>query len=215
MRSAVILAGGKSQRLGQEKAFIEFDNRPLISWEAETILSVADELIVVCRDEEHARSLEKALSLSPQHRASFTWDSLRGFGPVAGLEAGLRIAKGRFAFSTGCDLPFLNSQVIERLFELADEQEGYEAAVPVQPNGYFEPLHSVYHSAKMHQACERALEKGERRIHVPLQELVINRIPKDLLRSIDPELLCFFNLNNDEDLLRARALWPDQHKKRP
>ena len=102
----------------------------------------------------------------------------------------------------------MNPQVIERLFELADE-EGYEAAVPVQPNGFFEPLHSVYHREKMLLACERAMKKGERRIHAPLQELCVNRICVDLLRPLDPDLLTFFNLNTREDLEKARALWPD------
>jgi molybdopterin-guanine dinucleotide biosynthesis protein A len=101
----------------------------------------------------------------------------------------------------------LQSRVIERLFELVDGEEGYEAAVPVQPNGFFEPLHSVYHREKMGRACQRAMAEGERRIHAPLQELKVNRIPVDLLRPLDPQLLSFFNLNTPEDLERARALW--------
>ncbi|MDD1759294.1 MAG: hypothetical protein LUQ44_01685, partial [Methanothrix sp.] len=79
--------------------------------------------------------------------------------------------------------------------------------VPVQPNGFFEPLHSVYHREKMGRACQRAMARVERRIHAPLQELKVNRIPVDLLRPLDPELLSFFNLNTAMDLERARALW--------
>ncbi len=96
---------------------------------------------------------------APEPKVTFTWDSVAGFGPVAGLSAGMKEASGSLAFATGCDLPFLNPQVIERLFELADEED-YEAAVPVQPNGFFEPLHSVYHREKMLLACERAMEKA-------------------------------------------------------
>ncbi len=62
MRSAVILAGGRSQRLGREKALLQFDNRPLISWTAEILLSAADELVVVARDRGHAGSLEEIVS---------------------------------------------------------------------------------------------------------------------------------------------------------
>ena len=150
-------------------------------------------------------------------KAVFTWDSVPGYGPVAGLEAGMRSARGRLAFATGCDLPFLKPEVIDRLYELADELSddsvAYEAAVPVQPNGFFEPLHSVYNREKMQSACKRALENGERRIHVPLQELCVNRISIDLLRPLDPDLLSFFNLNTKEDLETARALWPDHRPK--
>ena len=115
-------------------------------------------------------------------------------------------------------MPFLKPEVIDRLYELADELSddsvAYEAAVPVQPNGFFEPLHSVYNREKMQSACERALENGERRIHVPLQELCVNRVSIDQLRPLDPDLLSFFNLNTREDLEKARALWPDHRSER-
>ena len=214
MRSAVILAGGNSRRLGAEKSLLEFEGKPLICWTAEKLSWAADEVVVVARNEAHAGRLEKIISdfaPRPEPKVTFTWDSVAEFGPVAGLYAGMKEASGSLAFATGCDLPFLNPQVIERLFELADEED-YEAAVPVQPNGFFEPLHSVYHRGKMLLACERAIEKCERRIHAPLQELCVNRICVDLLRPLDPDLLTFFNLNTRDDLEKARALWPDCRK---
>jgi molybdopterin-guanine dinucleotide biosynthesis protein A len=213
MRSAVILAGGSARRLGAEKALLEFENRPLICWTAEKLSLAVDEVIVVARDEAHAERLQEIISnsdLQPGSRVIFTWDRVTGFGPVAGLSAGMKKARGDFAFATGCDLPFLNPQVIDRLFELVDEdEEDYDAAVPVQPNGFFEPLHCVYHREKMLSACDRALDRAERRIHAPLQELCIRRIFVDLLRPIDPDLLSFFNLNTKDDLEKARMLWPD------
>lgn len=213
MRSAVILAGGNARRLGAEKALLEFENKPLICWTAEKLSLAVDEVVVVARDKAHAERLQEIISNFPlqlEPSVIFTWDRVLGFGPVAGLSAGMRKARGDFAFATGCDLPFLNPQVIERLFELVNEdEEGYDAAVPVQPNGFFEPLHCVYHREMMLSACERALERDERRIHAPLQELCIRRILVDLLRPIDPDLLSFFNLNTREDLEEARMLWPD------
>ena len=210
MRSAVILAGGNGRRLGAEKSLLEFEGKPLICWTAEKLSWTADEIVVVARDEDHAGRLEGIVSdFAPVGRkVTFTWDRVAGFGPVAGLSAGMKDASGSLAFATGCDLPFLNLQVIDRLFELAGEED-YEAAVPVQPNGFFEPLHCVYHRSKMLLACERAMEKAERRIHAPLQELRVRRVSVDLLRLLDPDLLTFFNLNTREDLEKARALWPD------
>lgn len=220
MRSAVILAGGNSLRLGAEKSLLEFEGKSLICWTVKILSQAADEVIIVARDRKHAERLERAIFESnedagsePPPKAFFTWDSIPGFGPVAGLEAGMRLARGRLAFATGCDLPFLKLEVIERLFELADVMEGYEAAVPVQPNGFFEPLHSVYDREKMQSACIRALENGERRIHVPLQELCVNHISIDQLRPLDPDLLSFFNLNTRADLETARALWPNHRQK--
>jgi molybdenum cofactor guanylyltransferase len=215
MRSAVILAGGNGRRLGAEKSLLEFESRPLICWTVENLSLAVDEIVVVARDEAHAERLQETISnfaQLPEPRVIFTWDRVEGFGPVAGLSAGMKKACGNFAFATGCDLPFLNPQVIDRLFELADE-EGYDAAVPVQPNGFFEPLHCVYHRSKMLAACERAMEKAERRIHAPLQELCVRHIHVDLLRPLDPDLLSFFNLNTREDLEKARELWLEYRKR--
>jgi molybdopterin-guanine dinucleotide biosynthesis protein A len=212
MRSAVILAGGNGRRLGAEKSLLEFEGKPLIGWTVERLSMTADEIVVVARDEAHAHRLQGIISdfahAAAEPKVTFTWDRVAGFGPVAGLSAGMKEASGSLAFATGCDLPFLNLQVIERLFELAGEED-YDAAVPVQPNGFFEPLHCVYHRKKMLLACERAMEKAERRIHAPLQELRVRRVCVDLLRPLDPDLLTFFNLNTREDLEKARALWPD------
>lgn len=207
MRSAVILAGGNSSRLGMEKSLLLFDGKPLICWTQEKMARIADEVIIVARDENHAQCLKDIIGKNKTQKTFFTWDSVAGFGPVAGLDAGMRFTRGSHVFATGCDLPFLNLKVIDLLFELADERKGYEAAVPTQPNGFFEPLHSVYDREKMSSACKAALERGERRIYVPLQELCINRVSVKELQHIDPELLTFFNLNTQQDLNIARILW--------
>ncbi len=199
MRSAVILAGGAGSRLGSEKSHLSFGRRPLICWTVEKLQRAADEVIIVARNASQAAILSTMV-----HGVVFTCDSIFGFGPVAGLESGMRCAKGSLVFATGCDLPFLNVLVIEKLFELA---EGYDAAVPVRQNGLIEPLHAVYNRERMLRACENAIERGQRRIQAPLRELRVNRVSVDLFRSVDPQLLTFFNVNTPEDLEEARRLW--------
>jgi molybdopterin-guanine dinucleotide biosynthesis protein A len=205
MRSAVILAGGAGSRLGTEKSFLKFGNKPLICRTVEKLQRAADEVVVVSRNADQAAILRTVVQTQG---VVFTCDSISGFGPVAGLESGMRRAKGSLVFATGCDLPFLNVLVIEKLFDLAEASaEGYDAAVPVRQNGMMEPLHAVYNREKMLRACESAIKRGERRIQAPLRELRVNRIPVDLFRSIDPQLLTFFNINTPEDLEEARRLW--------
>jgi molybdopterin-guanine dinucleotide biosynthesis protein A len=199
----VILAGGNSRRLGAEKSLLEFGGKPLICWTIEKLNLAADEVIVVARSKDHAEHLKK-LAIE----AVFAWDSIEGYGPVAGLDAGMRCARGNLVFATGCDLPFLNLEVIEKLFDLAYKEESYDATVPLQPNGYVEPLHSVYNRKKMRLACQRALEEDERKIRAPLSQLRINLVPIERLQPLDPELLTFFNLNTPMDLEKARGLWP-------
>lgn len=211
----MILAGGRSRRLGQEKSLLLFDGKPLLCWTVERLSTAADEIVVAARDEEHALRLEEHLSafLACGIEPAFTWDRLPGYGPVAGIAAGMARGKGEFAFAAASDLPFLSPRVVERLFEAAEQHPGCGGAVPVQANGLFEPLHCVYHRKKMHDACERAMAAGERRISVPLQGIGMRHVAVDLLRGLDRDLLTFFNLNTGEDLERAGALWAERKEK--
>jgi molybdopterin-guanine dinucleotide biosynthesis protein A len=199
MRSAVILAGGSGRRLGAEKAHLDFRGRPLVCWTTEGLLEVAEEIVIVARNEAQAALLQEILPW-----AEVTWDAVLGFGPVAGLAAGMKRTQGHLAFAAGCDMPFLNPKAIQLLFELA---EGFEAAVPVGPKGT-EPLHAVYEAEKMAQACQNALERGERRIQSPLRELRINFVSLERLKEFDPGLLTLFNLNTREELQEAEKIWP-------
>jgi molybdenum cofactor guanylyltransferase len=199
MRSAVILAGGAGSRLGKEKSLIEFDGRPLIQWSVEKLAPFVDDVVVVARGPEQAGLLE---DLIPD--AAITRDGISGYGPVAGLAAGMGQARNEYVLAIGCDLPFLNVDVIDLLFELA---EGWEAAVPTRENGMMEPLHSVYKRDALLSACQRAMESGERRIRAPLSMLRVKCVAVELLKNLDPELLTFFNLNTRDDLDLARCLW--------
>ena len=213
----MILAGGRSRRLGQEKSLLLFEGKPLLCWTVERLSNAADEIVVAARDEEHALRLEEHLSAflpcGCGIKPAFTWDRLPGYGPVAGIAAGMARGKGEFAFAAACDLPFLSPGVVERLFETAEQHPGCGGAVPVQANGLFEPLHCVYRRENMQDACERAMASGERRISVPLREIGMRHVAVDLLRDLDRDLLTFFNLNTGEDLERARALWAERREK--
>ena len=196
-----MLAGGAGRRLGAEKSLIEFQGRPLIQWSAAKLSRICDEIVIVARGKEQA---DKMKDLVPG--AKIACDEVSGFGPVAGLKAGMGAACGEYAVAIGCDLPFINTAVIVRLFELS---EGFDAAVPVREDGVLETLHAVYHSKKMAQACAKAISQGRRRIIAPLSYLHINQVPVRELRPLDPELLTFFNINTPEDLEKARRLWKE------
>jgi len=197
----VILAGGSGSRLGTEKSLLRICGKPQIQLIVRELFQVVDEVIIVTRNDMQVDVLRE---LTPEAR--FACDCISGYGPVAGLAAGMARAKGEYAFASGCDLPFLSVSVIDKLFELA---EGCDAAVPIQPKGYMETLHSVYRREKMRVACERAIARGERKISAPLSELQLNLVPVEVLRPLDPELLTFFNVNTREDLEAALKLCCD------
>ncbi|OPY49378.1 MAG: molybdopterin-guanine dinucleotide biosynthesis protein MobA [Methanosaeta sp. PtaU1.Bin055] len=198
LRSCVILAGGVGRRIGSEKAFLEFFGMTMIERAVEVAGQVAGDLVVVGRDMDQLRRLKAVVP-----EARLVADSVQGFGPVAGLAAGMAAAEGELALAVGCDLPFINPRVVDLLFDLA---EGYDAAVPEREGGLLEPLHAVYKAGFMARACREALAAGERRIRPPLEGLRVKKVSLDLLRPLDPDLLSLFNLNTDEDLIEARRI---------
>jgi len=191
----VILAGGTGRRIGSEKAFLEFFGSTMIERTEEIVSEVVDDVVVVARDEEQLERLRSTVS-----GARLSCDSVQGFGPVAGLAAGMAAARGEQALAVGCDLPFINPEVLDILFDLA---EGYEAAVPVRDDGLIEPLHVIYRTDAMARACEEALAMDIRKIRAPLGRLQARFVSVELLRPVDPDLLSLFNLNTEEDLSEA------------
>lgn len=199
IRSAVILAGGAGRRIGGDKAAMEFLGRTMIERVVDRVRDVALDVVVVVRDEPQRRRIQR---LVPDARV--VCDQVSGYGPVAGLVAGMEAARGDWSLAAGCDLPFISPGVFDTLFRLV---EGHDAAVPKREDGVLETLHAVYRSGPMAEACRRAVLGGERRIVVPLETLRVNRVPVDRLRSADPRLLSFFNVNTKEDLREASRVW--------
>lgn len=198
LRSCVILAGGAGKRIGTEKAFLEFFGSTMIERTLDRVGEVVDDVVVVARDEEQR---ERLRDLVPEAR--IVCDKVQGFGPVAGLAAGMTEARGEFALAVGCDLPFLNPEVLGLLFDLA---EGYDAAIPEKGDGLIEPLHAVYRADSMARACEDALAMDMRKIRAPLEGLQVRYVPLEILRPLDPELLSLFNINTKEDLSEAERI---------
>ncbi|UEC42467.1 MAG: putative molybdenum cofactor guanylyltransferase [Methanothrix sp.] len=198
LRSSVILAGGAGRRIGSQKAFLEFFGVTMIERTVEVVGEVADEVVVVARDDDQAERLREVVP-----GARVVADPVRGFGPVAGLAAGMAAADGQLALAVGCDLPFLNPRVMELLFDLV---EGHDAAVPIREGGLIEPLHAVYRAGPMARACREALAVGERRIRAPLGGLSVRNVPVELFRPMDPQLWSLYNLNTEEDLSEARRI---------
>jgi len=201
MRSAVILAGGRSSRLGVDKSLLQIGKRTMIEHVMENISDVVDEIWVVARDEEQGKRI-----ISKLGEANMAYDYILGYGPVAGMLAGLQSARAEYVIVLACDMPFVNSDVVNLLFSLA---KGYDAAVPRWPDGRIEPLHAVYERKKMAGACEKAIEEGKRNILAPLSTLQTHYVSTEAIKKIDPELKTFVNVNVPHDLEAARLLFQE------
>jgi len=197
MRTGIILCGGRSRRFGKDKALLTIDGVPMVRRMAGRISQVVDEIIIAARDSAQHESLA-ALSAIPDG-AEVVCDPVRGYGPVAGILAGLIASKSEYSICLACDLPYVNPDVIDALFGCA-EANNSDVAIPMHPDGALEPLHAVY-GRLMADACRDAMEKGEHTIRgaISLLERVVF-VPTESLQRFDPDLYTFLNVNYPEDL---------------
>ena len=185
--SAAIMAGGKSKRMGQDKAWIELDGEPLIRRVANVLAQVADEVIIVANDPKYATL---GLRVVP--------DRFPDGGALGGIATGVSAATHDRVLVAACDMPFLSAEVWRVLLD-----HRYEADVVIPKiGGEFETLHALYTKACV-APMERALAAGKLRVISFFDDVRVKPIEEQELRVADPTLRSFTNVNTPEELATA------------
>lgn len=194
MVSVFIQAGGKSQRMGFNKALAPFLGRPLIQRVIHRIHSLASEIVIVANDPQLYLELGYPMVA----------DRIPGLGALGGLYTALSYARYPYVIVIACDMPFVNSSL---LLEAQNRlvQGGWDAVLPQSGEG-LEPFHAVYRRDTCLPAVERALKRGERRMISWLPEVRWQVIPWEEVKVIDPRGLAFMNVNTPEELAIAEDL---------
>ncbi len=201
MLGALILAGGQSGRIQRDKALLTLNGKPLLLHAVENLSGVSRETVVVIGKRADPKKYETFL---PKH-VRFLRDAEYGKGPLMGILTGMRCLHSRYAVVSPCDSPFVKKALIQ---SLADKLGNAQAVVPLWPNGHIEPLHSIYEVSSVISAAEASIACGELWVVdmiKRLQEVVYVKTAE--LRTVDPELLSFLNVNTIEDLKTARKLY--------
>lgn len=191
----IVLAGGQSRRMGRDKALESFDGQPLLRRALDRVSGVTDEIIVVAADEPRAA----ALPLLDDTRVAL--DLYPGLGSLGGIFSGLSAARHRYGLVVGCDMPFLNPDLMRHLLSL---REGFDVVAPVI-DGRPEPVHAVYSRVCLPH-IENRLKAGELKITGFYGQVRVRYVPEEEVIRFDPDLLSFFNVNSPADLERAHAL---------
>jgi molybdopterin-guanine dinucleotide biosynthesis protein A len=190
---AVILAGGQSNRMGRNKAFIPVEGRPLIQLLAERMQSLTGRIVISAND-----PLEYSFLNLPVVR-----DVYAGRGPLAGLHGAMRQVSAFMYLLLACDLPNLTVSLPRRMIEIAGD---YDIVAPVTADGAH-PLCAVYRRTCL-PVVEAHLEQGNNRMTDLLADssLRVKRLDANEGHFHDENLL---NLNTPEDLFRAAAGRPE------
>lgn len=189
--TAIILAGGKSSRLGRDKALEKIGGKYLIKRVIDSLAQLGDDIIVVSTAPNQLPSLniEKVLDTYPHT------------GAKVGLCTGINASLSFYTLVVACDMPFLN---INLLRYLLDSAPGFDAVIP-RIGDKIEPLHAVY-SKNCIPALEEQISKGKLKISDLFNEINVRYVETEEIERYDPQHLSLFNINSEADLKRAKAI---------
>lgn len=182
--TAVILAGGNSTRMGQDKAALPLHGKPLLQHVSDSLAQVFPRVIV------SVRSPRAGLAL-PQ-----VCDDLPDGGPLAGLSAALDSIETPWLFAVGCDMPFVSPGVIAAL---ALGRDGHQAVVP-QVHGHSQPLAAFYARDCLDAIRDIRAGGGKQSLRALLERLDVCYVDEAQLREHDPQLRSFFDLDTPADV---------------
>lgn len=192
--AGIILAGGLGTRMGTtKKALLNVGGRTIIDRLLDVYRPIFPETIIASRNEDDFTGYGCPVAI----------DQFDARSSLTGIHAGLDAMKASHGFFSGCDTPFLQSGLVKAL--LSELTPGTDVVIPLKEDGYREPLCAVY-SKRCLPFIEAQLELGNYKIIEFFRHVRVKEIDVSTLRTGDPELISFFNINTPDDLTRAQSL---------
>lgn len=187
--SVAILAGGKSSRMGTDKAFLEFAGQPLVERVLARVEGLADEVVLVANQPEAFFYLGLPL---------YT-DIIPDRGPLGGIYTAVSSTHGEHTLVVAVDMPFLSRDLLAYLLSL---RAGYDVVAP-HLQKYPQGTHAVYGKACL-EPIRRDVEAGHLKIIGFYDEVRVRYVDEDEMRPFDPALRSFVNVNTPDELSDAR-----------
>jgi molybdopterin-guanine dinucleotide biosynthesis protein A len=197
----VVLAGGKSTRMGLAKATLPFGPELMLQRVVRLLSSVVQPIVVVAAPAQELPPLPSGVLIARDEREAR--------GPLEGLSAGLAAiaAHSGAAYATSCDVPLLQPAFVQAMIDRLGDAD---IAVPVEED-FSHPLAAVYRTSVLPH-IQKLLAADQLRPAFLFDRVTTNRVPIDDLRAYDPQLATLSNLNRPEDYvaaLRESGFTPD------
>lgn len=160
--TAVVLAGGKSTRMGTDKSLLEVNGTPLIAQITAQLRSVFSEVLVSTNAPEKFSFLQLPM----------VTDEEPGLGPLMGIYSSVKKARYDTVFVTGCDIPTVNIPFVEKMI---DDASGVDVILPVDDGGRFEPLFAVYNKSAA-LAMKTALDDKRLKVTAFMDDVVVKNV---------------------------------------
>jgi molybdopterin-guanine dinucleotide biosynthesis protein A len=191
--TGVLLAGGKSRRMGQDKRFLSVGTETLYERSLTVLRSVFQHVLVVI-----AQDSPPIESDAPVLR-----DVVAESGSLGGLYTGLKQAGTEWVFAVACDMPFLDPATIRHFVGVKGDVDVVMAKLQ---NG-LQPMHALYHTNCL-PVMEKMISAGNLKLHrlADHPALRVRLVVPEELSLVDPQGRSFYNVNTPEDLEAARLL---------
>lgn len=193
--TSIVLAGGKSTRLGKDKATELIGGESLLQRVLSRLATFSTDIILV---------VTKGQAKLPDYLPPGTriiQDIFPDGGALGGIYSGLTVSPSFHNLLVACDMPFLSVPLLQYLLEVSPS---YDVVVP-RVGDWLEPLHAVY-SKNCIAPIRRLLEEGNHRIFDFFPQVKVKYVTEEELNRFDPEHLSIFNINTQQELDRARQL---------
>lgn len=192
--AAFIIAGGKSSRMGEDKALVTVDGRTLLAHALQAARSVTPEVSIV------------GDSAKFQRFAPVVEDAFRGCGPLAGIHAALKSSRAELNLMLAVDLPFVSFELLQ--FMVTQARGAADATVTIaRAGGRWQPLCAVYRR-DFGDPADNALRQGRYKIDALFDHLRMRVISGEELESAGFPARMFRNLNTPEELAEAGGHLP-------
>lgn len=194
-----ILIGGRSSRLGRDKALVELGGKTLMQYAVDTVSEALEPSRVTAVAANASQfAIDAIVSDVP-----FIFDLHENRGPLGGLHAALGYANTPWIFVLACDYPFLAPELIKILRGKIDDEHG--CIVPEQNDGRLQPLCAFYKVSVAMPVVEEILERP--RVPPPMHEIVSRLTPRivryDEYSHLENAERLFVNINMPDDLISA------------
>ena len=194
--TGIILAGGRSSRLGKDKGLCEFKGKPLVSYAIRTLSPLCGQMMI-------------SANYFPEKYAEFglpvVADEIKDIGPLGGIYTCLKKSKTRHNLILSCDTPFVNTKVFQHLL---NEVENEQVVTPSHETFLIEPL-SAYYNTNVIGDMEIAIRNKHFKMMDFFKQIRFKSVNMDSNLSFFTDYL-FLNINTPEEMEQANAIKDDE-----
>ena len=197
--TGLILSGGKSKRMGYNKALLKISNKFLIEKIIEEIKPFVNEIVISISEDDFKK-------YSFLKNVFFVKDKIKNIGPISGIYSGLCYSKYLYLFVISADAPFIDGRFIVFLKNNINYLDDIVAPYNYR-NNYFEPLFSIYkNSKKLKKIIYNNINEKEYCLKKCFYKANVKKINvKKILNIFDKNL--FFNMNDYDEYVRIRGFY--------